>query len=98
MLEVCPLHCVFMPPLLLRLFRWVVDGWGSARIYGYYILLLIYQYEHTVTIQLRGLEAVILNTHMGCNPLLHLRSQNLIFASRYSCDQVSLRLAVVSGR
>lgn len=87
-LELSHLHCAFTPSLLTRLSQWGVDGWGGARIYGYYLLLWIYRYEHIVAMSTRGFEAVLLNSLMGCAPLVHFHSELCSYVSRYSCDQM----------
>ena len=101
-------------PLVSRLAAWVEEGWGDAQIYGYYLLMWIYRYEHTltrtlaqsltpiltlllpliptltltlplplilplpryehiVTVAVGDLDGVLLNSEMGCAPLLFLR-------------------------
>ena len=39
-------------------------------------------------VTLSGLEGCLLNTEMGCAPLLYLRCSELYVDSRYTCDQM----------
>ena len=95
-----PIHIVLTPELMTRLASWGADGWGEARIYGHYLLRWVYRYEHIVKIEVRGFEGALLNTEMGCAPLLHLLCSTLTFESRYTSDQMKAeRLTVrASGR
>ena len=83
-----PIHIVLTPELMTRLASWGADGWGEARIYGHYLLRWVYRYEHIVKIEVRGFEGALLNTEMGCAPLLHLLCSTLTFESRYTSDQM----------
>ena len=87
------LHMVVTVPLVTRLAAWIEEGWGDAHIYGYYLLMWIYRYEHIVTVAVGDLDGVLLNTEMGCAPLLFLRCSEFAVDSRYTCDQMhSVRL------
>ena len=44
------LHMVVTAPLMARLYDWVVDGWGDAHVYGYYLLTWIYRYRRMVKV------------------------------------------------
>ena len=43
---------------------------------------------HIVHVHLSGLEGALLNSEMGCAPLLFLRCSELFVDSRYTCDQM----------